>query len=527
MYRGKFNVLNEDFDVEKCIIEAGKGNCEAQESLALCYIYGVHGIKEDEAKGFQLALESARKGLPEGLYLLGECYECGYGIEPDAKKAFDYYEKAAKKDYTLAICDLGNFYLNGIGVEQDLKKGEKLLKKAVDRDYSPAIVPLADYYYDIDEKEKAVKILERGKELGDPEAQTFLGLCYFSGIGTAADEEKAFSLIQEAAEKYKYGDALYYLSKFYTNGIVVENDPAKAKYYYQLALENGYKPKRKSLEDYFNEETEGDIEIPQEGSINYITDKEKIQTCVVYIESDTGCGSGFIISPNGYVATCAHVVSDARKLHIKLTDENNNKKTYKGTIIKLNEVTDTAIIKIDNAPSLPFIELDEREEPALGEDIVLYGYPLGDDLNDSVFDLNVSFNKGYVSSNQVYKGIKVTMLDIAAKHGNSGGPLISCKTGKVIGTLTARVPFDDPGDIVIYMHPICYLKELIEEKPEPEQENEIDNPSGELASQEPEEIPEEKPDKKESGKFWKWMKIGAIVAGGAILGAVSASKKNK
>lgn len=527
MFRGKFDLRKEDFDVEKCIIEAGKGNREAQESLAFCYIYGVHGIKEDETRGFQLALESARQGLPEGLYLLGECYECGYGIKPDVKKAFDYYEKAAKKDYTLAICDLGNFYLRGIGIEQDLKKGIKLLKKAVDRDYSPAIVPLADYYYGIDEKEEAVKLLERGKELGDPEAQTYLGLCYLFGNGTAQNEKKGFSLVQEAAEKYKHGEALYYLSEFYTKGIGVEKDPAKAKHYYHQALETGYKPEKKSLEDYYNENSEGEIEIPQEGSINYIKDKEKIQTCVVYIESDTGTGSGFIISPDGYVATCAHVVAGSEKLHIKLTDANNKKKTYKGSIIKVNETTDTAIIKIENALGLPFAELDDREAAELGEDIVLYGYPLGDDLNDSAFDLNVSFNKGYVSSNQVLDGIKVTMLDISAKHGNSGGPLISCKTGKVIGTLTARVPFNDPGDIVIYMHPICYLKELIEEKPEPEPKNEVDTPSMELAPQEPDEIQEDKPDKKGSEKFWKWVKIGAIAAGGAIIGAVAASKKNK
>lgn len=190
MFRGKFDLRKDDFDVEKCIIEAGKGNREAQESLAFCYIYGAHGIKEDEARGFQLALESARQGLPEGLYLVGECYEGGYGIEPDPKKAFDYYEKAAKKDYTLAICNLGNFYLKGIGVEQDLKKGEHLLKKAADKDCEPAINLLANYYCSIDENKKTLILLKRGKELGNPESQTSLGICFFAGIGTTPDEKK-------------------------------------------------------------------------------------------------------------------------------------------------------------------------------------------------------------------------------------------------------------------------------------------------------------------------------------------------
>ncbi|MBQ3640780.1 MAG: SEL1-like repeat protein [Spirochaetia bacterium] len=528
MERGKFNLSDDNFDLEKCIIEAGKGNREAQESLAFCYIYGGHGIKADEAKGFQLALESARQGLPEGLYLLGECYECGYGIESDLKKAFDYYEKAAQKDYIFAIYDLGKFYLKGIVVEQDLKMGEKLLKKAADKDCEPAINLLANYYCSIDENEKTLKLLKRGKELGNPESQTLLGICYLKGIGVAPDVKKAIGLIQEAAEKYKYGDALYYLSELYAKGIGVEEDSAKAKYYYQQALETGYKPEKKALEEYYNENFEGEITIPQEGSINYIKGKEKIQTCVVYIESDTGSGSGFIISPDGYVATCAHVVDGSKELHIKVTGENNERKIFKGTIIKLKKETDTAIIKIENAPKLPFVELDDREKTEMEEDVVLYGYPLGNRLNDDVKELNISIAKGYISSHQVYEGLNITLLDISAKCGNSGSPVISCKNGKVTGIFSGsiNIPNDFLVEEVNYMHPICYLKELLEEKSEPEPEKTVANSSEELAPQETEEISEE-PEKKGSKKFWKWMKIGAIAAGGALLGAAAVSKKNK
>ena len=529
MLRGKFSLNKDDFDIEKCIIEAGKGNREAQESLATCYLLGLYGIKEDETKGFQLALESARQGLPEGLYLLGECYRNGFGIKPNDEKAFIYYEKAAKKGNIDAIYELGVCFFKGIGVEPDNKKGEQILKKAANRDYCPAINQLANYYYNIDENEKTLKLLKRGKDLGDPESQTLLGICYAKGIGTAPDGETAFRLILEAAEKYKYGDALYWLSVLYSEGFGVEKNPDKAKAYYKQALENGYEPERKSLEDYYNEDSDCKIEIPQEGSINYIKDKEKIQTCVVYIESDTSCGSGFIISPDGYVATCAHVVADAKELHIKVTGENNERKIFRGTIIRLKKETDTAIIKIENAPNLPFVELDDREMAEMEEDVVLYGYPMGNRLNDDVKELNISIAKGYVSSHQVHKGLNVTLLDLLAPCGNSGSPVISCKTGKVAGILSAAILGDNSIDWINYMHPICYLKELIEEEYKDELiQSETEKPSSEeLGLQESIDIQECEPNKKKSEKFWKWVKIGAIAAGGALLGAAAASKKGK
>jgi len=52
------------------------------------------------------------------------------------------------------------------------------------------------------------------------------------------------------------------------------------------------------------------------------------------------------------------------------------------------------------------------------------------------FGPNISFYKGYVSSNQIVNGNSVTFLDINVKSGNSGSPVISTKTGKVIGIIS-------------------------------------------------------------------------------------------
>lgn len=473
MKKGKYSLIeNKGFffkhrvDIKKIISDAEKGNPEAQQSLAACYLYGLQNFEVNQAKGFQLASESAKQGLAEGLGLLGICYKYGLGTDVDEKKAFECFELAAKKECDFAFYLLGVCYFEGIGVEQNVGKGLELLEKSVAKNDEDAINYLADIYQNLNEPEEAFKLFKKGKKLGNNLSQIKLGCCYIDGTGIAQDGQKGLALIEEVAEK-KDADALHVLGYLYENGIYVDKDPDIAKIYYKKAAENGYvepESSHKSLKDYFAEKIK--IVIPKENAINYKNDEEKIETSVVYIESESGSGSGFIISPDGFVATCAHVVVDAKELHIKVTDENNERRIFRGTIVKLNEETDTAIIKLENASKLPFVELDDREEAKLGEDIVILGYPLGSHLNDDVKELNISFNKGYVSSNQIIEGRKYTMLDLSAKHGNSGSPIISCKTGKIIGLLSGGLnphPEESPTDEINYMRPICYLWELIKE----------------------------------------------------------------
>ena len=78
-----------------------------------------------------------------------------------------------------------------------------------------------------------------------------------------------------------------------------------------------------------------------------------------------------------------------------------------------------------------------------------------------MYNLNISYAKGNISSHQEKYNIKLTMLDISAKHGNSGSPIISQETGKVIGILSGAIPGQEAGDEVNYMIPICYLYDLI------------------------------------------------------------------
>src|SRR5258708_16973951 len=85
-----------------------------------------------------------------------------------------------------------------------------------------------------------------------------------------------------------------------------------------------------------------------------------------------GQGSGFIISPDGYILTNAHVVADADTVTIRLTD----RREFRAKVVGADKQTDVALLKID-AHSLPTVRLGKSTEASLGEWVVATGPPVG------------------------------------------------------------------------------------------------------------------------------------------------------
>ena len=430
------------------------------------YLNGGIYVAKDEKKGIDLLEKAIDKNYLLAFYSLANYYQ----ENDEDRKAFKIYKKGKELNDKECIIQLALCYLKGKGTAKDEEKGINLLEDLIDKDSCDAIDALSNYYYEAKKYDDYFSLLKRGTELGRAKYFIKLGKCYQEGIGTGKDEVEAFNLIEKAAIKFDDGEAYYELGTFYDKGIGVKKNPEMAEVYYKKAKDNGYELEpepKKRLKDYYQGDSEN--ENSYKDAIIYNTDNRSIiESCIVYIESERGSGSGFIIDSNGYIATCAHVVKNTEELYIRFTAENQKEKKiiYKGTVIKLNEKTDTAIIKIESRRTFPFIALDDREEAEVGEDIVLYGYPLGNNLNDDVLNLNISFDKGSVSSNQIKDNIKITTLSIAAKHGHSGSPIISRENGKVIGILKGGLNPDyenNPTDEINYMVPICYLKDLIKE----------------------------------------------------------------
>ncbi|MHC4682195.1 MAG: DegQ family serine endoprotease, partial [Planctomycetota bacterium] len=142
----------------------------------------------------------------------------------------------------------------------------------------------------------------------------------------------------------------------------------------------------------------------------------------------TAMGSGFIISPDGYILTNNHMVGDAEKVEIELADD----RKFTAKIIGTDPVSDVAVVKID-AEDLPYLELGDSDALEVGEWVLAIGNPLS---------FSHTVTAGIVSA----KGRSVGLADIenfiqtdaAINRGNSGGPLIDLD-GKVVGINTAIV----------------------------------------------------------------------------------------
>lgn len=444
------------------------GDVPALLYLAGCYMYGI-GTDEDEKKAFGCYQEAAEKESPVGMWRLGGCYELGLGTEKDEEAAFEWYQKAADRKLLEGIERLGWCYLVGIGTKEDEKKGRRLLEEAADRDSTFAMFWLALHHEDKEEWEKSFKYLKKGMELGDCDCQVRLGRYYHGGLGVTRDDHKAYDLIHKAAVKYEDGDALYWLSWCYHEGIGVAKDEDMADTYYRKAVEKGYQePEDKNapptLEEVYEEKMNGTTAKSNRQAVNYKQDKKKVENCIAFIQTDKGEGSGFVIRADGLIATCEHVIGDAKKIHLKLWNASKEDwDIHAAEVYKADKKTDSALLKIkDEAVDLDFLELDvERKQPDLGEEIVMYGYPLGTRIDSNPMTLNVSFARGYVSSNNKRDDLRITTLDIHAVPGNSGSPIISRENGKVIGHLTGAILGSDPTNSIEYMIPVEYIKELL------------------------------------------------------------------
>jgi serine protease Do len=140
-------------------------------------------------------------------------------------------------------------------------------------------------------------------------------------------------------------------------------------------------------------------------------------------------GSGFIISNDGYIFTNNHVVEQADKILVKVSDG----KEYEAKIIGTDAKTDIALIKIKSGNSLPVVELGDSDKVKVGEWVIAIGNPFG--LEQTVTAGIVSA-KGRVIGAGPYDNFIQT--DASINPGNSGGPLFSME-GKVIGINTAIV----------------------------------------------------------------------------------------
>lgn len=171
-------------------------------------------------------------------------------------------------------------------------------------------------------------------------------------------------------------------------------------------------------------------------------------------------GSGFLISPDGYVLTNDHVAGNAKEITVSMT----NGKEYKAELVGTDLISDIALLKIDGQ-DLPYIKLGNSDDVIIGEWVIAFGNPFGlFDISDkptvtvgvvSATDMNIRAGEG-----RVYRGMIQT--DAAINAGNSGGPLLN-SIGEVMG-VNAVIYTPNQGSVGVgFAIPINRVKAIITE----------------------------------------------------------------
>jgi len=153
----------------------------------------------------------------------------------------------------------------------------------------------------------------------------------------------------------------------------------------------------------------------------------------IYQQEVKELGSGFIISPDGYIVTNDHVAGNGTDITVTLAGG----KQMKAKLIGSDPATDICLLKVDGK-DLPYVQLGNSDDIIIGEWAIALGNPFG------LFEINdkptvtvgvissVGMNLGRVE-NRYYRDMIET--DAAINSGNSGGPLVNAN-GEVIGMNT-------------------------------------------------------------------------------------------
>jgi serine protease Do len=152
-----------------------------------------------------------------------------------------------------------------------------------------------------------------------------------------------------------------------------------------------------------------------------------------------GVGSGVIIDQNGYILTNNHVIDDAKRLKVTLTDG----RMLNGKVIGKDEITDLAVVKAegvstDESDVLPYAHLGNSDDLKIGQVVIAIGNPFGLTGGPTVTaGIISSLNRSIQFENGM---LELIQTDAAINPGNSGGPLVNTK-GEVIAINTAKMPY--------------------------------------------------------------------------------------
>jgi len=150
-----------------------------------------------------------------------------------------------------------------------------------------------------------------------------------------------------------------------------------------------------------------------------------------------GMGSGFIVDQSGYVLTDQHVIANAITIKVTLATGDS----YAATVVDSDANRDLVLLKMSSARmDFPVIHLGSASDAAVGDSVLVVGFPLGLELSGAA-----SYSNGIVSALRTINGLQYIQTNAAMNAGNSGGPVIDMQ-GMLVGMVEGSVT--DPNTTV-------------------------------------------------------------------------------
>lgn len=289
--------------------------------------------------------------------------------------------KKAEAGDAAAQCDLGYAYEKGNGVPVDYKAALNWYRKAADQNL--------------------------------PMGFNNVGSIYAVGLGVPRNETEAIKWFRKAAEG-GFAPAANTLGNMLSEGRGVPQDLVEAYKWFYISVRLGFPPARESIAKTAVRLTSAEKDRAQREGDAFLKGRKT---------AHKEMGTGFLITADGYVLTCHHVVKDAVRIMVRLGAE-----TLAAELVKTDDVNDLALLKC--AGKFHALPLVSSRDVRLGEPVFTIGFPSPD-----LMGVAPKFTDGTVSSLAgELDDPRYFQVNAAIQPGNSGGPLVNSRGG-VVGVL--------------------------------------------------------------------------------------------
>lgn len=171
-----------------------------------------------------------------------------------------------------------------------------------------------------------------------------------------------------------------------------------------------------------------------------------------------GVGAGFILTPDGYIVTSAHVVDTAREVSVTVLSPRGRPERYLARIVGMDEETDVALLQIHARRKLPVLRLGSARDVEVADWVVVIGSPFGLERSVSVGVVSYKGRKDVTPSGR--EGyFDYLQTDAAINPGNSGGPILDLD-GDVVAIANA---VNTAGQGIGFAVPVDLAKRVLPE----------------------------------------------------------------